>query len=122
MPPLDRILAVVAALMGAAGVALAAAATHVDGGELARTASLFLILHAAALIGVSAQRAGRSAPIAGLALAAGVVLFAADLSMRAFAGARLFPFAAPIGGTTMIVAWLALGLAFAFMHQRRAAD
>lgn len=122
MSPLDRILAVVAALMGAAGVTLAAAGQHVDGGELARTASLFLILHAAALIGVSAQRAGRFAAVAGLALAVGAILFAADLSMRAFAGTRLFPFAAPIGGTTMIVAWLALAVAFAFMRQRRAAD
>ena len=58
MAPVQRFLAVLAALMGACGVALAAAAAHVDGGEFARTASLFLILHAAALIAVSAHRAG----------------------------------------------------------------
>jgi uncharacterized membrane protein YgdD (TMEM256/DUF423 family) len=121
LSPLDRILAVIAALMGAAGVALAAAAQHAAGGELPHTASLFLVLHAAALIGVSAQRAGRFASIAGLVLAAGAVLFAADLSSRAFLGARLFPFAAPLGGTTMILSWLALALALGLRRGDRPA-
>jgi uncharacterized membrane protein YgdD (TMEM256/DUF423 family) len=112
MATVQRSLAVLAALMGASGVALAAAAAHVDGGEFARTASMFLILHAAALVAVSAHRAGLWPAVAGLALAAGAILFSADLSARAFLGARLFPYAAPIGGSTMIVAWLALALAF----------
>jgi uncharacterized membrane protein YgdD (TMEM256/DUF423 family) len=113
LAPIQRFLAVLAALMGAAGVALAAAATHSDGGELARTASLFLILHAAALIGVSAHRAGLWPSVAGLALAAGAILFSADLAARGFLGARLFPYAAPIGGSLMILAWLGLAVAFA---------
>jgi uncharacterized membrane protein YgdD (TMEM256/DUF423 family) len=113
MAPAQRFLACVAALMGAAGVALAAAATHSDGGELGRTAALFLILHAATLIGVCAHRAGPWPTVAGLILAVGAILFAADLSARAFLGGRLFPYAAPIGGTTMIVGWLALAFAFA---------
>jgi uncharacterized membrane protein YgdD (TMEM256/DUF423 family) len=112
MAPVQRFLAVLAALMGACGVALAAAAAHVDGGEFARSASLFLILHAAALVAVCAHRAGPWPTVAGLALAAGAILFAADLSMRAFLGARLFPYAAPIGGSLMILAWLGLALAF----------
>lgn len=112
MAPAQRFLVVLAALMGASGVALAAAGTHIDGGELARTASLFLILHAAALIAVCAHRAGAWPTVAGLALAAGVILFSADLSTRAFGGAKLFPYAAPIGGSLMILAWLALALAF----------
>ena len=41
------VLAGVAALMGAAGVALAAAGVHANGGELAERAALFLLLHAA---------------------------------------------------------------------------
>jgi uncharacterized membrane protein YgdD (TMEM256/DUF423 family) len=117
MAPAQRFLVVLAALMGASGVALAAAGTHIDGGELARTASLYLILHAAALIAVCAHRAGAWPTVAGLALAAGAILFAADLSTRAFRGAKLFPFAAPIGGTTMIIAWLALALAFALARR-----
>jgi uncharacterized membrane protein YgdD (TMEM256/DUF423 family) len=117
MAPVQRFLAVLAAMMGASGVALAAAGAHSDGGEFARTASLFLILHAAALVAVCAHRAGPWPTVSGLALAAGAILFAADLSTRAFLGARLFPFAAPIGGTTMILAWLGLALAFALARR-----
>ena len=49
------ILAGVAALMGAAGVALAAAGVHENGGELAERAALFLLLHAAAALGIAAH-------------------------------------------------------------------
>lgn len=111
-----RILAALAALMGAGGVALAALAAHADGGDFGKTASLFLIVHAAALVGVSAHaRVGgssRSLAIAGFALAAGAILFSGDLAARAFLGARLFPFAAPTGGSLMILSWLALAIAF----------
>jgi uncharacterized membrane protein YgdD (TMEM256/DUF423 family) len=109
-------LATLAALMGAGGVALAAASTHAGGGDLGRTAAEFLVLHAAALLGVSASaRAGRSArlTVVGGALALGTLVFAADLAARAFAGARLFPFAAPIGGSLMILSWIALAVVFA---------
>src|SRR5262249_40078259 len=44
------VLAGVAALMGAAGVALAAAGVHENGGELAERGALFLLLHAAAAL------------------------------------------------------------------------
>lgn len=111
-PPL---LATLAALMGAAGVALAAASAHGEGNELGKTAALFLMLQGASLIGVSALGAGAPAlaprlTLAGLALGAATILFSADLAARAFWQARLFPFAAPIGGTAMIVAWLAIAL------------
>ena len=109
-------LAALAALMGAAGVALAALAAHADGGEFAKTASTFLILHAGALVAVSAHaRVGegsRSHAIAGFALATGAILFSGDLASRAFLGGRLFPFAAPTGGSLMILSWLALAIAF----------
>jgi uncharacterized membrane protein YgdD (TMEM256/DUF423 family) len=109
-------LAVVAALMGAAGVMLAALSTHADGGDLGRTASEFLLLHAAALIGIAAQvrvadwRTARALLIVGGALAAGTLLFAGDLTARAFAGARLFPMAAP--------SWIALAIVFALGAMR----
>jgi uncharacterized membrane protein YgdD (TMEM256/DUF423 family) len=97
-PPL--VLAALAALAGAAGVALAAGAAHQRGGDLARTGALFLILHAAAGLGVASH--ARVAPVssrnllaAGFIMEAGAALFAADLATRAFAGERLFPFAAP---------------------------
>ncbi len=123
-PPLTRapmILAACAALMGASGVALAAAATHHDGGELGRTAALFLLLHAAACLGIAAHaRVAGSAAFAavGFVMAAGASLFAADLASSAFGAGRLFPFAAPIGGSTMILAWLALAFVFAAAARR----
>jgi uncharacterized membrane protein YgdD (TMEM256/DUF423 family) len=114
-PPL--VLAALAALMGCAGVTLAAAAVHESGGELATRGALFLILHATAALGIAAH--ARIAPsrallIVGFIMEAGATLFAADLANHAFAGQRLFPFAAPIGGSAMILSWLALAAAFAF--------
>jgi uncharacterized membrane protein YgdD (TMEM256/DUF423 family) len=113
------LLAVLAALMGASGVALAAVSTHAGGGEFGRTAALFLSLHAAALIGVTAAaragspRRGRRLLAVGTALAVGTLLFAGDLTRLAFAGARLFPYAAPTGGSLMILSWVALAAVFA---------
>ncbi|HZZ62079.1 MAG TPA: DUF423 domain-containing protein [Roseiarcus sp.] len=110
------VLAALAALMGAAGVALAAAAVHMGGGELAQRGVLFLILHAVAALGIAAHARIKPAPAllaAGFVMEAGASLFAAELAYHAFAGARLFPFAAPIGGTTMLLSWLALAVIFA---------
>ena len=121
MPRSALALAALAALMGAAGVALGALAAHRDGGELGRLASEFLILHAAALIGVSAHasRAPRALVLAGAGLALGTLVFAGDLTMRAFAGARMFPYAAPTGGSLMIAAWIALAVVFAAGVRRK---
>ena len=49
------ILAAVAALMGAAGGALAAAGVHANGGELALRGAEFLILHACAALAIAAH-------------------------------------------------------------------
>ncbi len=101
--------------MGAAGVGLAALAAHQNGGEFGRTAALFLLLHAAACLGIAAHarvKPSAALVVVGFAMAAGALLFAADLARSGFAGERLFPFAAPIGGSTMILAWLALACVF----------
>ena len=115
MPRSALALAALAALMGAAGVALAALSAHLDGGAQGSLAAQFLILHAAALVGVSAHaaRAPRALVYAGAGLALGTLLFAGDLTSRAFLGGRLFPFAAPAGGSLMIASWLALAAVFA---------
>ena len=114
MPRLAFALAAFASLLGCAGVLLGAAGAHAGGDELARTASLFLILHAAALLGVAAvSPPSRALFGAGFALGAGALVFSADLASRAFLGGRLFPFAAPLGGTLMIMSWLALASLFA---------
>jgi uncharacterized membrane protein YgdD (TMEM256/DUF423 family) len=54
----------------------------------------------------------------GMAAAWGFVVaaatFAGDLTLRQYAGHRLFPFAAPTGGTLLIASWLALAVAAAW--------
>ena len=115
-PP--SVLAAVAALMGAAGVGLAAAGVHENGGDLALRGAQFLILHACAALAVAAHAriatlSARRLVIVGFVMEAGAALFSAELAMRAFTGERIFPFAAPIGGSTMLIAWLALALILA---------
>jgi uncharacterized membrane protein YgdD (TMEM256/DUF423 family) len=117
------ILAALAALMGGAGVALAAAAVHLSGGELAQRGALFLILHAVAALAIAAHlriAASRALLAAGFVMEAGASLFAAELAFHAFAGVRLFPFAAPIGGSAMLLSWLALAAAFTAAAARKA--
>jgi uncharacterized membrane protein YgdD (TMEM256/DUF423 family) len=109
-------LLVLASLMGAAGVVLAAAAAHAAPGAGLDSAAYLLLFHGVAILG-TASLAQQSLlwPPAALAAMAGFVvggaLFAGDVSMRAFAGHRLFPMAAPAGGTILIIAWLVLAVA-----------
>jgi len=123
-PRLSDILGRQGATLGAIGVGLAAYSTHAGGGELGRTASQFLILHAAALLGLAGAARGAALRrvawllFAGSTLALGTLLFSGDLAMRAFRDVSLFPFAAPIGGSLMILAWVALALVFAVPEQR----
>jgi uncharacterized membrane protein YgdD (TMEM256/DUF423 family) len=106
-----KILLVLAGLMGAAGMALAAASAHAAPGAGLDSAAYILLVHAVAVIaGVAVLQHGLLwRPLSLLVLTAwvlGAALFAGDLAMRAFAGHRLFPFAAPSGGTILIAAWL----------------
>ncbi len=115
MGAFDRAFIICAGLMGAAGVALAAAAAHQPDAARLAPASQMLLFHAAALLGAAAllQRGSLHGTIggaAGLGLVAGAVLFASDLTLRQFAGHGLFPMAAPTGGMTMIGSWLVLAL------------
>ncbi|WP_426613167.1 DUF423 domain-containing protein [Bradyrhizobium sp. McL0616] len=111
-----RLLIGLAGLMGAAGVALAAASAH--GGDASRlaSASAMLLFHATAILAVVAllSRALLRDGI-GLVAAFGFViaaaLFAGDLTMRQYTGHSLFPYAAPTGGTLMILSWLTVSLA-----------
>ena len=118
------ILAGVAALMGAAGVGLAAAGVHASGGELAERGALFLLLHAVAALAIAAfaglpTAPGRALVIVGFVMEAGATLFSAELAARAFTGDRIFPFAAPIGGSTMMLSWVALAVVFAVAAWRK---
>jgi uncharacterized membrane protein YgdD (TMEM256/DUF423 family) len=122
MSRLSRILIVLAAIMGADGVVLAAAAAHgADASRLA-SASSMLLFHATALLGaVALIERGMIHARLGLLSAFGFIiaaaLFAGDLTLRQYAGHGLFPMAAPTGGTLLIASWLALGVAAAWPRQ-----
>lgn len=111
-----RLLIALAGVMGAAGVALAAASAHgTDAGRLA-SASAMLLFHATAILASVALLArgllhGGIGLIAAFGFVIGAALFAGDLTVLQYSGHSLFPFAAPIGGTVMILSWLIVTLA-----------
>ena len=113
---LFRILIALAGLMGAAGVALAAASAHQPDATRLAAASSMLLFHAAAVLAAVLLVERRIIhETIGLAAAVGFVaaagLFAGDLTLRQYAGHGLFPMAAPTGGTLLIVSWLILAAA-----------
>jgi uncharacterized membrane protein YgdD (TMEM256/DUF423 family) len=106
-------LVLISALLGASGVALAAGAAHIKDSAALMSASQLLMVHAGAGLGLAAlanRDLGRALwlTVASFALQAGVILFSLDIVWRVFLENRLFPYAAPIGGSTIILAWLAL--------------
>ncbi|MFT4098096.1 MAG: DUF423 domain-containing protein [Rhodoblastus sp.] len=105
------LLAAIAAFMGAAGVATAALAAHANANPLLASVSQMLMVHAAAVLALLALGRGRRDEFwfvaAAGAMVLGVCLFAGDLSARVWLDSRLFPFAAPTGGSLTIAAWLA---------------
>jgi uncharacterized membrane protein YgdD (TMEM256/DUF423 family) len=108
-PHTGRSLAFVGGLCGAAGVGLSAAAAH-HGGAFIGTAANFLLFHAAALLAIGLAAHSRWLRIGGYVLVVGLVLFCGDLLARDLLGNRLFPFAAPAGGTLLIAGWLAVAV------------
>lgn len=116
---LFRILVILAGIMGADGVILAAVAAHQGDAAQLMPASSMLLFHATAVLAVVAlAERGVVAARGGLTAAFGFVvasaLFAGDLCLRHFAGHALFPFAAPTGGTLLIISWLVLAIASAW--------
>lgn len=110
------ILIALAGLMGASGIILAAAGAHAAPNSGLDGAAYMLLFHAAALLGGAAlvQQALLWRPLMlGVLIAwiLGAALFSGDIAVRAFAGHRLFAFAAPTGGIVLIVAWIALAAA-----------
>ena len=111
-----RALVTLAGLMGAAGVALAAATAHQPDATRLAAASSMLLFHALAVL-AAVLLSERLIVHPGLGLAAAFAfvaasaLFAGDLTLRQYAGHGLFPMAAPAGGTLLIVSWLLLAAA-----------
>lgn len=112
-----KLTIVIAAVMGCAGVVMLAAGSHATPGN-STIAGQMLLFHAPAIMAAALARdAGRLHRRAGmfalLAMVVGVSLFCADLALRGLGAGRLFPMAAPIGGSLTIFSWLVLALAAA---------
>ena len=117
-----KILLTIAGLMGAIGVALGAVAVHAAPDTGLDSASQMLLIHGPAVIAICAAiHAGLLARPVALAativMVAGASLFAGDVTLRALAGTRIFPMAAPTGGSLMILSWLVLALSALFARR-----
>lgn len=103
-----------AGLAGAAGVALAAVAAHKLESPSLATAATMLIIHATAVVAILAvaMRLDRKClwiATAGVMLAA-AALFSGAISYQAFMAEPFIKGAAPLGGTALIVSWVAVAL------------
>ena len=111
-----------AACLGAAGVLLLAAGSHAAPGTVT-IAGQMLLFHAPTLMAAVLARDaghlhGQVGRVAIVVLAAGVIVFGADLALRGFGHGRLFPMAAPIGGTLTIAGWFVLAVSAALAPSR----
>src|SRR5690606_38081768 len=116
-----RFLFIAAALAGATGVALGAFGAHalkaiVEPAALEtwRTAVLYHLVHALALLAVALawpvlpQRALR---LAGALMLAGILLFSGSLYLLVLTGVRVLGAITPVGGAAFIAAWALLAWA-----------
>ena len=115
-----RVWLAAAAIGGFLSVAAGALAAHlasrnIHAAELLRTGALYGMVHAAALIAVTAiadrgERSSLLLAIAGWCFLIGICLF--SLSLFALALTRYSWFAAvtPFGGTALLLGWASLGL------------
>ena len=71
------------------------------------TATLYLLVHAVAVLPASSSRLGRAC------LLLGALVFAGTLYAMALGAPRWLGAVTPLGGTALIVGWLSLGLAAA---------
>ncbi|PSH57589.1 DUF423 domain-containing protein [Phyllobacterium sophorae] len=103
---INRVFAGFGGLFGAAGIAAYAAAAHSPDGHMATIAPI-LFIHAPAFLALSIlARINRAAHFGGLVLVLGLLFFIGDLASRDYAGDRLFAFAAPLGGSLLILGWV----------------
>jgi uncharacterized membrane protein YgdD (TMEM256/DUF423 family) len=120
-----RIWSFIAALNGFVAVAFAAYAAHglagrPDAQSLARLASQFQLFHALALLAADRMAAERRrfAPAAAALFTLGMALFSGSLYVKALTGGLAEPLTTPVGGASLLVAWLALAAA-ALLRPRR---
>lgn len=104
-----RATLVVAGVVGAAGVMAAAGASH--GGDVSRNLSAvatICLAHAPVLLGLALAGRGMVLRVAAALIGIGTLVFAGDLGMREWLGHGLFAGAAPLGGGSMILGWVAI--------------
>jgi uncharacterized membrane protein YgdD (TMEM256/DUF423 family) len=108
-----------AAVSGFFSVAAGGAAAHLAAGErvaeLLRTGAVYGMVHAAALIAVTAVAEIRARPdleliIAGWSFAGGMTLFSFSLFALALTDIRWLGLVTPVGGLGLLAGWAALGL------------
>ncbi len=116
---MDRALLVAAGLAGALGVGLTAAGAHMTDAERLATAGQMAMAQAPALLalGLYGKARGRVMTIAAALIALGLLVFAGALAFHDLSGSAALAFAAPWGGTAMILGWL--GVAIAAVVARR---
>ena len=102
----NRIFCFAGGLFGAAGIASYAAAAHISQSNYGAMAPI-LLGHGALLVALAlADKRSIFTKLSGAMITLGVALFVGDLFFRQTLGSRLFSYAAPIGGMTMIFGWL----------------
>lgn len=119
----DRIFLAAAGLGGAMSVGVDAAAVHLLAGDpvrlnLAATGARYGLIHAAALVALSAlaPRGGFWLPLGGWLFIAGLVLFCGSLDLMAAGAPSGLAICAPWGGSAFILGWLALFVAALRAH------
>jgi uncharacterized membrane protein YgdD (TMEM256/DUF423 family) len=114
-----RIWLLIAGVGGAASVVAGALAAHLaaasQAADLLRTAATYGMVHAAALVAVTAL-ASHPKPlpcattVAGWGFASGILLFGGSLLALAAGGAHWLGWITPFGGVALIVGWAALAV------------
>ncbi len=116
----DRLYLVLGAVNGLLAVLLGAVGAHLMKGRILpdlvavfETGAHYHGLHALALVAVGLALSNwdsRWLRVAGVAFAAGILLFSGSLYLLAVTGVRWLGAVTPFGGTALMVGWLALAV------------
>jgi uncharacterized membrane protein YgdD (TMEM256/DUF423 family) len=116
--PPNILFSTLAGLCGALAIAAYAGAAHGGDNHLGNIAPL-LLGHAPAFLVLSLiVPGGRTAYLGGILLVIGLALFCGDLFIRDIMDDRMFPMAAPTGGSLMILGWLVVATTGWFSRAR----
>ncbi len=108
----------VAGILGASGIAAAAAASHLGDARILGSLALIALTQAPAVLALALfAGAGRLMRLATILIGLGALVFSADLAALHLMGASPLPMAAPVGGSAMILGWLVL-IPAAFVTRR----